>query len=88
MDSGCTETTIDKKFANEKRLKTYELPVPIPVYNVDGSINSAGSIHEFAIVKMKIGEHSKQIAMAMSTLSTHPIFLGYDWLKKHNPIID
>ena len=24
----------------------------------------------------------------MSNLSTHPIFLGYNWLKKHNPQID
>ena len=37
---------------------------------------------------MKIREHSEQITMAMSNLSTHPIFLGYDWLKKHNPTID
>ena len=37
---------------------------------------------------MRIGDHSKQIAMAMSNLSTHPIILGYDWLRKHNPQID
>ena len=88
LDSGCTGITIDERFAKEKGLKTYKLPVPIPVYNVDGSINSAGSIREFAIVKMRIGDHSKQITMAMSNLSTHPIFLGYDWLKKYNPQIN
>ena len=88
LDSGCTGTTIDERFAKEKGLKTYKLPVPIPVYNADGSINSAGSIREFVIVKMRIGDHSEQIAMAMSNLSTHPIFLGYDWLKKHNPQIN
>ena len=88
LDSGCTRTTIDKRFAKEKVLKIYKLPVPIPVYNVDGSINSAGSIREFAIVKIRIGDHSEQITMAMSNLSTHSIFLRYDWLKKHNPQID
>ena len=55
---------------------------------MDGSINSTGSIREFAIVEMRIRDHSEQIAMAMSNLSMHPIFLGYDWLKKHNPQID
>ena len=85
LDSGCTRTIINKRFAKEKGLKTYKLPVPIPVYYADGSINSAGSIREFTIVKMRIGDHSKQIAMAMSNLSTHPIFLGYNWLRKHNP---
>ena len=88
LDSGCTGTMIDERFAKEKGLKTYELPIPIPVYNADRSINSAGSIQEFAKVEMRIREHSEQIAMAISNLSTHPIFLGYDWLKKHNPIID
>ena len=88
LDSGCTGTTINERFAKEKGLKMYKLPIPIPVYNADGSINSAGSIREFTIVEMRIGDHSEQIAMAMSNLSTHPIFLGYDWLRKHNPQID
>ena len=88
LDSGYTKTTIDERFAKEKGLKMYKLPVPIPVYNVDRSINSAGSIREFAIVEMRIGDHFKQITMAISNLSIHPIFLGYNWLKKHNPQID
>ena len=58
LDFRCTGTTIDKRFAKEKGLKTYKLPVPIPVYNVDGSINSAKSIREFTIVKMRIRDHS------------------------------
>ena len=37
---------------------------------------------------MRIRDHSEQIAMAMSNLSTHPIFLGYNWLRKHNPQIN
>ena len=59
LDSGCTKTTIDERFAKEKGLKMYKLPVPIPVYNTDGSINSTRSIKEFAIVKMRIGDHSE-----------------------------
>ena len=88
LDFECTRTTIDERFTKEKGLKMYKLPVPIPVYNADGSINSAGSIREFTIVKMRIRDHSEQIAMAMSNLSTHPIFLGYNWLRKHNPQIN
>ena len=88
LDSGCTGTTIDERFAKEKGLKTYKLPVPIPVYNVDRSINSTGSIREFTIVEMRIRDHSEQITMAISNLSTHLIFLRYNWLKKHNPQIN
>ena len=88
LDSGCTGTTMDQQFAKEKGLETHKLPQPIPVYNVDGSINQAGSITEFAIVELMINDHKEQIAMGLSQLSTHAIFLGYDWLQKHNPIVN
>ena len=88
LDLGCTGTTMDQQFAKEKGLETHKLPQPIPVYNVDGSINQAGSITEFAIVELMIDDHKEQIAMGLSQLSTHAIFLGYDWLQKHNPIMN
>ena len=88
LDSGCTGTVIDKKFAKEKDLLIHKLPIPIPVYNADGTFNDGGSISEFALLELQIGEHKEQIAMALSNLSTHDIFLGHDWLKKHNPKID
>ena len=79
---------MDQQFAKEKGLETHKLPRPIPVYNVDGSINQAGSITEFVIVELMIDDHKEQIAMGLSQLSTHAIFLGYDWLRKHNLIVD
>ena len=88
LDSGCTGTTMDQQFAKEKGLETHKLPQPIPVYNTDGSINQAGSITEFVIVELTIDDHKEQIAMGLSQLSTHTIFLGYDWLQKHNLIVD
>ena len=88
LDSGCTGTTMDQQFAKEKGLETHKLPRPIPVYNADGSINQAGSITEFAIVELTIDDHKEQIAMGLSQLSTHAIFLGYDWLQKHNLIVN
>ena len=88
LDSGCTGTIMDQQFAKGKGLETHKLPQPIPVYNADGSINQAGSITEFVIVELTIDNHKEQIAMGLSQLSTHAIFLGYDWLRKHNPIVD
>ena len=88
LDSGCTGTTMDQQFAKEKGLETHKLPRPIPVYNADGSINQAGSITEFVVVELTIDDHKEQIAMGLSQLSTHAIFLGYDWLQKHNPIVN
>ena len=88
LDSGCTGTVIDKEFAKEKDLPIHKLPIPIPIYNANGTFNDGGLISEFAVLELQIREHKEQIAMALSNLSTHNIFIGHDWLKKHNPEID
>ena len=78
LDSGCTGTVIDKKFAKEKDLPIHKLPIPIPIYNADGTFNDGGSISKFALLELQIGGHKEQIAMALLNLSTHNIFLGHD----------
>ena len=88
VDSGCSGSSIDESFVWEKGLTTHKLPVPIPVYNANGSPNSSGSISKFVTIELNIGEHSECLALAVTKLSTHPVFLGYDGLKEHNPIID
>ncbi|KAF8432138.1 hypothetical protein L210DRAFT_829551, partial [Boletus edulis BED1] len=30
-------------------------------------------------------DHHEQLALAVTRLSTHPVFLGHDWLRVHNP---
>src|SRR3979490_1062867 len=46
LDSGATGMFIDIEFVRAKRLKTRHLPRAIPVYNIDGTPNEAGSIKE------------------------------------------
>jgi hypothetical protein len=88
LDSGCTGSAIDQKFIEKHRLPVHKLPRPVQVYNADGSLNKSGSIKEFVIAELTIQGHWKQIALAVTTLSTHQIFLGHDWLIKHNPNVD
>ena len=47
LDTGCTGSAIDAGLVKEHNLNTKKLPVPIPVYNADGSHNSGGPIHEY-----------------------------------------
>ena len=44
LDSGATGLFIDVEFVKEQKLRTCPLPHPIPVYNIDGTTNEAGSI--------------------------------------------
>jgi hypothetical protein len=40
------------------------------------------------ICHFEIGDHSKRLALAVTKLSTDGVFLGYNWLKEHNPVIN
>ena len=58
----------------------------IEVFNVDGTKN--GEVARFAPLKVKINKHKEQIDAAVTDLNSTDIFLGYDWLVKHNPEVD
>ena len=47
LDSGCTGLAINKKFVEKHSISTKKVAQPIPVYNVDGTRNEAGSIKEY-----------------------------------------
>ncbi len=46
VNTGATGDFIDQDFVRNAKLLTCKLSQPIPVYNVDGALNEAGSIHE------------------------------------------
>jgi len=39
-------------------------------------------------MNMTIGDHQEQIQLSVTNLGNHDLFLGYDWLQKHNPTIN
>ncbi len=61
---------------------------PITIYNADGLKNSSGQITAFAELCIKIGDHIEHIDLAITNLKDHNIFLGHDWLVRHNPLIN
>ena len=50
IDSGCTGSCIDIGLVQRQKIPTKKLPVPQPVYNADGTPNTAGKITEFVEV--------------------------------------
>ena len=54
VDSGATGKFIDRQYAKSCQFDLIKLTQPIPVYNVDGSPNKAGSITE-AVSLLQIG---------------------------------
>jgi transposase InsO family protein len=58
------------------------------VYNIDGTLNEAGSIREVVDVVLRYKDHSERVQFAVTGLGKQDAILGYTWLKEHNPEVD
>ena len=56
------------------------------VFNADGMKNR--EVIWFAPLEVEINEYKKQIGTAVMDLNGTDMFLGYNWLVKHNPEVD
>jgi len=88
LDSGVTESFIDRDFIHSKGINTRTLSCNIPVFNVDGSPNEAGQISKVIDILLHYKTHSKRMLLAVSGLGKQSLILGYNWLKDHNPKVD
>ncbi len=62
--------------------------MPIPVYNANGTRNAGGDITEYIETRMTIKGHAERIDLAVTNLGKKDIYLGHDWLKRHNPSVN
>ena len=88
LDSGANTIFIDKTWAEKHKVPLTPLQNPIPVYNVDGTWNSAGSITHAAELIVKFQGHCEKIMAEVMDLGKNSFILGFSWLKRHNPDID
>ncbi len=88
IDSGCTGSSINQAYIEKHNLDTKKALIPIPVYNADGTRNQGGDITEFIELSMTISEHRERIDLVVMNLGKKDIYLGHDWLKRHNPSVN
>ncbi len=88
VDSGCTSSAINRAFVKRHNIPTHATAAPIPVYNADGTRNQGGSITQYAEILLIVRDHTERIDLAITELGDRQIFLGHDWLARHNPIIN
>jgi len=65
-----------------------QFPVLSPVYNVDRTLNEAGSITEVVDLILRYWNHSEQTLFSVTGLGKQKLIPGHSWLLKHNPEID
>lgn len=88
VDSGATGCFIDEEFVKKNKWPMEKLAKPIPVRNADMTKNSAGDIRYTVDLEMEFKDHKEVVQFQVVKLGKTPVFLGYPWLKKHNPRID
>jgi hypothetical protein len=88
IDSGATGLFMDTEYARANDIPTRSLSRPIPVFNVDGTANEAGSIDAVAEVILRYNGHIERAIFAITSLGKQSIILGFPWLRKHNPTVN
>jgi hypothetical protein len=88
LDCGATGLFIDTEYVKQKRLTVRNLARPIPVYNVDGTLNEAGAISGIVDVVLRYKGHTERAQFAVTGLGKQDLILGYTWLREHNPEVD
>ena len=80
VDSGVTSEFIDRDYAKSCCFNLVKLKQPIPVYNVDGTPNEAGSITEVVHLILHHKNHSEWTVFAITGLGKQKLLLGHSWL--------
>ena len=88
VDSGATSLFIDRKFVNQHRMLLEPLTQPITLYNIDGSLNEAGSITHKVRLLLKVGQDKEKFDFFVTSLGPEKVILVLPWLRHRNPSID
>jgi hypothetical protein len=80
VDCGATGEVIDRHYAKSSGFKLVKLTEPIPVFNVDGTPNEAGSITEVVNLILRYKNHSERTTFAVCGLGKQKLILGHSWL--------
>src|SRR5260370_590209 len=88
LDSGATGMFVNQAFAQKHKLKTHPLPNPVPVHNINGTLNKNGSIMEEVKVILQYGQHMEKVCLAVANLRWQTVIIGHSWLAHHNPEVD
>ena len=86
MDSRCIYTGIDKQLVKDKRIQTKAIDFSFEVFNTDRTKN--GEMTKVVPLEIKINGYKETLEAAVTDLNGMDMFLGHDWLVKHNPEIN
>jgi len=69
-----------------KRIQTKSIDFSFKVFNADRTKN--GEVTKVAPLEIEINGHKEILKAAVTDLNRTDMFLGHDWLVKHNPEVN
>ncbi len=75
LDSGATGMFVNQAFAQKHKLETRTLPNPVPVHNVNGTLNENGSMTEEVEVILWYGQHMEKACLAVANLGQQTVII-------------
>ena len=88
LDSGASENFIDTRTWEKLGIGRFRLPRPVPVHNVDGTMNKQGRIEYYCWLRVKLGRQDKRMKFYLTGLGKDEFILGYPFLATFNPEIN
>ena len=86
VNSRCTHTGINEQLVKDKRIQMKAINFSFKVFNADGTKN--GEMTKVASLEIEINGHKETLEAAVIDLDRTDMFLGHDWLVKHNPEVN
>ena len=89
VDSRAMSLFLDRKYTVQHKMFQKPLEKPIIIYNIDGTLNKAGSITHYVNLILQVkGDKEKIFKFLITDLGPEIVILGLPWLRHRNPDID
>ena len=86
VNSACIHIGIDEQLVKDKRIQMKPINFSFEVFNADRMKN--GEVTKMAPLEIEINRHKEKLEAAVTDLDGINMFLGHDWLVKHNPEVN
>ena len=83
VDSRCTHMGINEQLVKDKRIQMKPVDFSFEVFNMDSTKNK--EVIRIALLEVEINKYREYIKATVIDLNGMDMFLGHNWLVKHNP---
>jgi len=86
VNSRCIHTEIDEQLVKDKRIQIKPINFSFEVFNADRTKNR--EVTKVASLEIEINRYKEKLEAVVIDLNEMDMFLGHDWLVKHNPEVN